>query len=86
VESADILPTWVNRYFENGKTEFKILTMDPLCENQWRENMGLTHDMLKVIQDSYARTMKIVGQGLETANAYYGENQKQVEKSLKIAE
>ena len=85
VESADILPTWVNRYVDNGKTEFKILVMDPVCQNQWRENMGLTYDTLDLIQASYERTMAIVGEGLETANQYYAQNQVQVEKALGMA-
>ena len=84
LESADILPTWVNRYLDNGKTEFKILTLDPLSEHQWRENMGLLPETLKLCQDSYGRTMKIVGAGLEAANQYYAENQAQIEENLGV--
>ena len=86
LESADILPTWVNRYSKDGKTEFKIMTLDDESRHQWRENMGLVEDTLKLCEDSYDRTMKIVGEGLETANEYYREHQANVEESLKVGQ
>ena len=85
VESAEVLPTWVNRYTQSGQTFYKIMTMHTSDSHNWRESMGLTHDMLKVCQESYDRTMAIVGAGLEQANQYYAQNQIAVEKQLGVA-
>ena len=41
--------------------------------------MGLSDDLLASCQASYDRTMAIVGEGLETANAYYTQHQTEVE-------
>jgi poly-gamma-glutamate synthesis protein (capsule biosynthesis protein) len=84
VESAEVLPTWVNRYTQSGQTFYKIMTMHTSDSHNWRESMGLTHDMLKVCQESYDRTMAIVGAGLEQANQYYAQNQIAVEKQLGV--
>lgn len=86
VESADILPTWVNRYIQGSQTFYKIMTMHTGDSHNWRESMGLTNDMLKVCQESYDRTMKIVGPGLEEANQYFLKNQAEVEQLLGVTQ
>lgn len=79
LESADVLPTWVDRYVEDGVSKFRILTMDDSDRENWQEKMELTDALLKQCQESYDRTMAIVGEGLDGANQYYAENQTQKE-------
>ena len=79
LESADILPTWVDRYEENGASKFRILTM----QKGWEENAE--EKVKELCRESYERTMAIVGAGLETANQYYAENQLKIETDLGIA-
>ncbi len=83
LESADVLPTWVYRYTEAGKTIFQILAMDG--EGAWKENGELSAECLDFCQESYDRTMAIVKEGLETANQYYTQNQAEMETDLGIA-
>lgn len=79
LESADILPTWVDRYEENGVSKFRILTMG----DGWEENVEQT--VAQLCKESYDRTMAIVGAGLETANGYFAQNQAEMEADLGIA-
>lgn len=84
VESTDVLPTWVWRYIdENGVRKFQILTMDHEAE-KWQETMGLTEQLLAKCQESYDRTMEVVGEGLQTANDWYAQRQEQTEIALGI--
>lgn len=82
LENAKVTPTWVNRYEKSGKTFFQILAMDD--ENNWREEDTLTTEILGFCQESYDRTMAIVGSGLKTANQYYAQHQAEVEADLGI--
>lgn len=86
LESADVLPTWVNRYEENNVSKYKILTMDRTEKDNWQEKMGLTDELLSACQASYDRTMTIVGDGLETANQYYAKHQQEVEALIGATE
>ena len=80
LESTDILPTWVDRYQENGVSKFRILTM----QKGWEENAEET--VKELCRESYERTMAIVGEGLETANGYYTQNQAQTERQIGVTE
>lgn len=86
VESADVLPTWVNRYTEDGVMKFQILAMDNHDKDNWQTSMNLTDELLKECQDSYNRTMEIVGSGLETANAYFLQHQQAVEATIGVTQ
>ena len=86
LESADVLPTWVYRYYENDVRKYKVLTMDAADRDNWQANMNLTDELLQNCIDSYDRTMAIVGAGLEEANVYYTQNQKDVEEKIGIKE
>ena len=79
LESASVLPTWVNRYEVSGVSKFCILTM----QEGWEENAEKT--VKELCRESYKRTMAIVGAGLETANGYFAQNQAQTEADLGIA-
>ena len=83
VESADVLPTWVWRYDdENGIRKFRIMTMD--ADTDWKTEMELDDKLAEKCQESFDRTMKIVGEGLETVNAWYAQKQQEKEIALGI--
>ena len=86
LESTDVLPTWVNRYTENGATRYEILTMDSNEKDKWQEKMDLSDELLASCQASYDRTMAIVGEGLNVANAYYSQHQTEVENRIGVKE
>ena len=85
VESAEILPTWVNRYTENGVAKYQILAMDGDDPAKWQEDMDLTDALLEKCRESYHRTQEIVAEGLENANAYFAQHQAETEELLKVA-
>lgn len=68
-ESVSVTPTWVHLYNENGG---KVHSVVPLSENMDASALGLdkTDAGLKNAQESYDRTMALVGAGLEDCNAY----------------
>ena len=84
LESADVLPTWVYRYYENNVRKYVVLTMDTADRDNWQTSMNLTDEVLQNCINSYDRTMAIVGAGLESANTYYAQNQKEVEEQIGI--
>lgn len=65
------MPTWVNMYRnENGKTEYNILPLDPDRMNDWGALFELDDSSAKAANDSYIRTMDIIGTGLENVENY----------------
>ncbi len=68
-EEVDVTPTWVHLYTENGK---KVHAVVPLSENMDAASLGLdkTSDGLKNAQESYQRTLALVGDGLAQCNEY----------------
>lgn len=85
VESADVLPIWVNRFTdtEYDRYSYNILTLDRNI-NDWKTHLNLTDALLEKCEDSYERTMDIVGSGLEAANRYFSDNQKKTEILLGV--
>ncbi len=86
LERADILPTWVDRYTENGISKFRILAMDDARRDTWQADMNLTDEILKECQASYDRTMEIVGTGLETANGFFAGHQQDTENRIGVTQ
>ena len=70
VAACGALPTWVNLGSRNGKLEYNILPLDPETRDQWKELYNLDDALMKNCEDSYDRTMALVGQGIEEANAW----------------
>ena len=64
IQSADILPTWVNLHRLNGGNEYNILPLYIEEKDQWQEKFSLDSEGLRKAGASYDRTMKIVGEGL----------------------
>ncbi len=70
VQSADILPTWVNMHTDNGGREYNILPLEKDKESQWKELFSLSEQSYNGCRMSYNRTMKIVGEGLQQIQDY----------------
>ena len=85
LESADLLPTWVNldKHPETGKTAYMILPLDDQVED-WKTTLQLSDSTLKKAQDSYARTTKIVGAGMTQVNEYLSQHQAEVEAAIGV--
>ncbi len=83
VESTRLLPTWMYRYDENNTRKFHVLIMDDTVAD-WKEAMNLTQEQLEKCKASYERTMALMRDGLEEANAWYAQNQKELEQALGI--
>lgn len=83
VESADILPTWVWRHDVDGVRKFDILTLDDAISD-WQTHLGVSEAVAKECRDSYDRTMGIVGDGLDAANAWLAQNQADTEAVLGV--
>ena len=83
IESARVIPTWVNRYTQGGTTKYQILCLDDTVDN-WQAQMNLVASTLEKCQKSYNRTMGIVGDGTEEANEYFSSNQAAVESMLGV--
>ena len=64
IQSADILPTWVNLHRDNGKNEYNMIPLYIDEKDQWQEKFGFNDEALRKANASYDRTMKIVGEGL----------------------
>lgn len=66
LESADVLPTWVNLTTgeESGKKAYEIIPLDKSVAD-WKTAFTLTEEEYAEAEKSYERTMSIVGEGLE---------------------
>ena len=86
LESAEILPTWValgtNQH--SGRWEYNILPLDKEIED-WKTQFGLSDSLLTKAEDSYARTMAIVGEGITSVNTYLSARVSEVEQLLGVA-
>ena len=71
VEDASVIPTWINKYKSSatGKDVYDIYPLDPQIED-WKTQMDMKDSTEKQARESYDRTMKIVGEGLEQIQNY----------------
>ena len=65
IQSADILPTWVNLRWSDGGNEYNMIPLYIEEKDQWQEQFGFNDEALRKANASYERTMKIVGEGLQ---------------------
>jgi poly-gamma-glutamate synthesis protein (capsule biosynthesis protein) len=82
VESAEVLPTWVERHTVNGIAKYKILVMEGENPEKW----NVAPEYLEKCKESYVRTQEIVAEGLENANVYFVKYQAETEERLKVAD
>ena len=85
LESAEVLPTWVHRYWDDDldKRMFTILPMSGEPE-KWQQEMSLTDSLLNRCKESYARTQGIVGEGMTQAKEWYSQNQQAIELAIGV--
>lgn len=68
---VNVLPTWVNMHNnQRGKTEYNILPLDVEVKEQWQSLFNLDASTVKKAEESWARTMEILGVGLDEVKAY----------------
>ena len=68
---ASAMPTWVNKFRNaNGKDEYNILPLEDSDREEWQTMFSLSDSTLTSAQNSYDRTMAIVGDGLAEVNEY----------------
>ena len=82
VESTDVIPIWMYRYNEDEVRKFQIMTMKTGVD--WKTEMGLTEELAAQCQESYDRTMEIVGEGLKQANEWFAIHQKETEREYGV--
>lgn len=68
IGEIDILPTWVNKEFKNGKNNYTIIPLDASLSNWDGFDVGIVANTY----NSYARTMSIVGNGLNACREALG--------------
>ena len=84
LESADVLPTWVNRYTsdETGREVFAIL---PLVEDlDWKSAYGLSDTTLAEAEASLQRTKAIIEEDLTAINKELAHQQAMTETVLGV--
>ena len=71
LEEVELIPLWINLYTSSatGQKVYDVLPLDTEIED-WKSQFQLTDSTLKQAQDSYNRTMKIVGEGLKKVQDY----------------
>ncbi len=85
LESVELLPLWVNFYYnqERGKESYQILPLDLNIED-WKTQFRLNDEMYQETQESYQRTMEIVGAGLQDIQAYIAQLVADTEEKLEV--
>ena len=85
LESAECLPTWVNLGTNpsTGKWEYNILPLDKEITD-WKTQFDLSDTGLKKCNESYDRTVAIVGEGMTAVNEYLAQNTAAVEAQLGV--
>lgn len=69
LEEANVLPTWIYLHKENGKNRYSILPLDQSIED-WKTAFALNDTNLTHAEESYERTMSLVGEGLTEIKTY----------------
>ena len=69
VEKADVLPTWVYKYRNDGKDAYTVYPLDAQVED-WKTQFDMSTSVEKEARASFDRTMKIVGDGLTQIQDY----------------
>ena len=77
VDSAELIPTWVNLNSNSGSTEYNILPLEESTAAQWQAQFGLTDSQLADAHSSFDRTEALVLTGMEKVQSYLNQ-QKQL--------
>ncbi len=76
VDSVDLMPTWV--YLYQGRNYY-ILPLDKNKEDQWGTMFELSDSVVTAAENSYQRTMDLVGEGLSECQDYLEKSREQRE-------
>ena len=80
VDSAELIPTWVNMHANSGATEYNILPLEESTAAQWQAQFGLTDTQLANAKASFDRTQALTLTGMEKVQNYLTQ-QKQLQES-----
>lgn len=83
VNSAELIPTWVNMHANSGSTEYNILPLEESTAAQWQAQFGLTDTQLANAKASFDRTQALVLPGMEKVQNYLTQ-QKQPQENLPL--
>ena len=83
VDSAELIPTWVNMHANSGSTEYNILPLEEATAAQWQAQFGLTDTQLANAKASFDRTQALTLTGMEKVQNYLTQ-QKQPQKNLPL--
>lgn len=83
VDSAELIPTWVNMHANSGATEYNILPLEESTAAQWQAQFGLTDTQLANAKASFDRTQALTLTGMEKVQSYLAQ-QKQPQKNLPL--
>ena len=70
VDSAELIPTWVNMHANSGSTEYNILPLEESTAAQWQAQFGLTDTQLANAKASFDRTQALTLTGMEKVQNY----------------
>ena len=83
VDSAELIPTWVNMQANSGATEYNILPLEESTAAQWQAQFGLTDTQLTNAKASFDRTQALTLTGMEKVQSYLAQ-QKQPQENLPL--
>lgn len=83
VDSAELIPTWVNMHANSGSTEYNILPLEESTAAQWQAQFGLTDTQLANAKASFDRTQALTLTGMEKVQSYLAQ-QKQPQGNLPL--
>lgn len=83
VDSAELIPTWVNMHANSGVTEYNILPLEESTAAQWQVQFGLTDTQLTNAKASFDRTQALTLTGMEKVQSYLAQ-QKQPQENLPL--
>lgn len=83
VDSAELIPTWVNMHANSGSTEYNILPLEESTAAQWQAQFGLTDTQLTNAKASFDRTQALTRTGMEKVQSYLAQ-QKQPQENLPL--
>ena len=83
VNSAELIPTWVNMHANSGSTEYNILPLEESTAAQWQAQFGLTDTQLTNAKASFDRTQALTLTGMEKVQSYLAQ-QKQPQENLPL--
>ena len=70
LESTDLLPLWVYRRSDGTGNEYNIMPLDMERRDEWTSWMNFQEYHATAAENSYNRTMAIVGEGLTACQEY----------------